>query len=463
MHVLRILAAACLFSSLAVADSIRIGDKIHDGVYVAAKGDLFEVRFPDTGKSMTLNNRRADVKLIATSPKEERERIHAEWQRRSAALAGEAPSPKPQPLTAKPKAEAPPAPKRLTSNDLRQAKALEELAEFETQLILWAQIPDEYREAMFANVALAAESTAELNTARIGALHEQRAANNDVIADEAEALAKKQKQANRALESKSFELSQATGSANSKLRYQDIFDSSDYYANMRDSRLDSAVRNELFGQSSGGQRQSAQFWDNKYVAESNYRDGKRAEIAEEYLQKEKAIKAEAKSIQRQSEAETRAANARMAEIEAANSTARSDQTVLQQNAISAIARAERELDRMTALEEALASGRPLSVPFNQVAELKVVSGEDEASVPVTVKGDSWRILWGVSGYAQGSKIFSISVIDNETGKPLRGSSDDVSSYRRYLLLEGPGEFTIRASGVGDGEAIVVADEVPFSN
>jgi hypothetical protein len=82
---------------------------------------------------------------------------------------------------------------------------------------------------------------------------------------------------------------------------------------------------------------------------------------------------------------------------------------------------------------------------------------------VTVKGDSWRILWGVSGYAQGSKLFSISVIDKKTGKPLRGSSDDVSSYRRYLLLEGPGEFTIRASGVGDGEAIIVADEVPFSN
>jgi hypothetical protein len=55
------------------------------------------------------------------------------------------------------------------------------------------------------------------------------------------------------------------------------------------------------------------------------------------------------------------------------------------------------------------------------------------------------------------------VIDKKTGKPLRGSSDDVSSYRRYLLLEGPGEFTIRASGVGDGEAIIVADEVPFSN
>jgi hypothetical protein len=330
-------------------------------------------------------------------------------------------------------------------------------------LILWAQIPDEYREAMFANVALAAESTAELNTARIGALHEQRAANNDVIADESEALAKKQAEANRALGSKSRELGRAKNSAELSLRFQDVFDSSDHYANMRNNRVDSAVRKELFGKSSSGDRQSAQFWDNKYLAESKYRDGKRAQIAEEYYQKEKAIKAEAKAIKKQSEAEARAANARMAEIEAANSTARSDQTVLQQNAMSAIARAERELDRMTALEEALASGRPLSVPFNQVAEMKIVPGENEAEIPVTVKGDSWRILWGVSGYAQGSKLFSISVIDKKTGKPLRGSSDDVSSYRRYLLLEGPGEFTIRASGVGDGEAIIVADEVPFSN
>jgi hypothetical protein len=193
-----------------------------------------------------------------------------------------------------------------------------------------------------------------------------------------------------------------------------------------------------------------------------YRDNAINAAASKYNQRASALTAEEKALKEQYKAEASAANARMAELEDQAQRARTDRTVLTMNAENAVFQAERQLGLMYALEDAMASNYSLSMPFRQMAELSVGTTEAEKELDLKISNKVWRVLWCANGPAQGSKLFSVSVVDKATGKPVGYSTDDVNVLRRFLLLEGPGEFTLRVSGAEDSAVIVVVDEVNYA-
>jgi len=466
---LRILlrASLCCYLLLstmdAQGDAIRVGDEMLDGVHVAIKGNEYEILLPETGETLRALTSRKDVKLLATSPTPERERIRAEWEKQRAIRQG---------VTAKPATEKnAPVPelqaddvqihkKRLTTSALRQSKAAEQQAEFETQLLLWAQLPQDLRQIMMENVADRAHVTLEVNAAKSESLGEVQQQAGSQLAEESATITARRAEARAAIADKRAEEQAARRDAEDKIAYADRHDDSGYYAAKRDHYANRSGFERFTGRSSFVSDFFATSYEGAYQREVANRDAAIADAASEYQERRQALKAEEKAIKQQISAETRAANARMAELEDEMQRARTDRTVLKMNSDNAIAQAERQLTLMYSLEDALASAYHPSLPFHQVAEMELAPHHGEREQRVRIKGDMWRVLWCINGPAQGSKLFNVSVINAETNQPVGYSTDEVSILRRFLLVEGPGEFIIRVRGAADSAVLVVTDEVP---
>lgn len=446
--------------SPARADSIRVGDQILDGVYVALQGNEYQVLIPETGETLTALTARKDVKVLSTSPAAERDRIRKEWEKRKAIRQGVAePAPTPAAAPAPVANEKPEGPKRLTQNALRESKASEELAEFETQLLLWAQLPEDLRNLMMKNVARQAHTTLEVSASKSAVLSETQQEAKTLAEEESAKLAEKTAKANADVAKNKARQNEARNQAEAKIRRAEINNDSGYYAANRDYYANKAGFDQYVGRSPSWNNYVARSYEHLRQTENAIADSAINYAASEYAARTGSLKAEERNIKQQYKAEAREANARIAALEAEKQRARTDLTVLTMNAENALAQAERQLSLMYALDDALANNYGLSLPFRQAAELHLDAHEGAGEKLIRVRGNSWRVLWGVNGPAYGSKLFSVSVIDNTTGKPAAYSTDDVSVLRRFLLLEGPGDFTIKVSGAEGSEVVVVADEV----
>lgn len=448
------------------SDTIRVGDQVLDGVHVAIQGNEYQVLIPETGETLRALTSRKDVKLIATSPTPERERIRAEWEKQRAIRRG---------ITGKPDTEKnAPVPelkpddvqihkKRLTSSALRQSKAAEQHAEFETQLLLWTQLPQDLRQIMMENVAHQAKVTLEMNAAKSALLGEVQMQAGSQLAEESASIAARRAEASAAIADKRAEEKAARRDAESKIANAEFHDDSGYYAAKRDHYANKASFQRISGRSGAWADMNASGFESLRRREARSAEARIYSAASEYQERSQALKAEEQAIKQQINAETRAANARMAELEDEMQRARTDRTVLKMNADNAVAQAERQLNLMYSLEEAMAEGYGPSLPFHQVTELQILPHEGEKEVRVRIKGALWRVLWCINGPAQGSKLFSVSITNAETNQPAGYSTDEVSILRRFLLVEGPGEFIVRVRGAADSAVLLVADEVPATS
>jgi len=135
--------AASMLSLAASADSIRVGDKIYDDVYVTFAGGRYEIKLPDTGALITVPVG-TDAKLLSTSSPEERDKLLEEWERKQKNYKLRISTVTTSPSTDSVEdVKEVSATKRLHSASLAERKRFKLNAEFDTQLLLWAQIPPE--------------------------------------------------------------------------------------------------------------------------------------------------------------------------------------------------------------------------------------------------------------------------------------------------------------------------------
>ena len=447
--------AASMLSLAASADSIRVGDKIYDDVYVTFAGGRYEIKLPDTGALITVPVG-TDAKLLSTSSPEERDKLLEEWERKQKNYKLRISTVTTSPSTdsvedVKEVSET----KRLTSASLAERKRFKLNAEFDTQLLLWAQIPPEYREEIAEPIASSAQESLEMNIARAEIFETARAENNAVIEAESKVIAKQRKEAGEALKARQNLIErdrQAAASEANKAYRESGASWAEYMRNSYDRNLAIGFGNDSYNMMRATQ------WDREHTRRSNWAEGRANEAMVEHNRNVAAITNDAKRVQREQRIAEAASTERIQQMEAANRRAIGSQTLLRFQSEDGLIRARNELQKLYRLEDVLAQGYVPASRFTLLheAQLQDASG----TIEFTVRTDArlWRIMWAVAGEAQGSKLLKVSVVDEATGKAVAGSTDDVAPYERFLLIEKQGSFTVSLKGATDSHAFIVAEE-----
>jgi hypothetical protein len=343
----------------------------------------------------------------------------------------------------------------ITNETIREEGALKDTAVFETQLMLWAQIDPIYREQLFNAAATRASSDVLFNMGRVRAMQQVREENEQVIENEVVRLQDVAQRADAAATDAQMqaanELARAQNLAGwNYIRggiYTDVVVDPSPDVAVVDGRLISPGRWN-FGN---------YVWNTDYQRRSIAADEWAAGAAIESANRAAALNVEAATIAGNVEDAAAQTETRVAQLEAINEDTRVDEARLRMETEDALARAQRDLARMQQLEDALVGEYELTVPFSTVSELETTGGEAEAALQVTINAPLWRVLWAVGGDGETSSGFLVSVLDAE-GKPVGGGADAISAYKRYLVFDGPGTFTVQLRGASGNRCIVVVEE-----
>lgn len=438
------------------ADSILLEDELLENVIVAFSNGAYKILIPETGETR-ISPQGSSTKLIATSPPEERARLRSEWERKQGIGRATTQEPK-ESVTATAEGSIPnkSAPQKLTSAGLRNQQTFIQTATFETQLLLWAQIPPEYREELFAAVAQSAEQTVNLNAGRSELFQAQRESAQDAIAAEAKVLSEQRKETNRALESRQKMIEKESQKARSKAFWADFHSGADYAAGQRNQY--NRMIDIGFGDPNYNRMRATQ-WGYESQRRAASADNKAFHAHIEHGRNSAAIANDAKRIQREQGAIESASGAKIAALDAAKRRALGSQTLLRLQTEDGVARAMRELEWMSALEDALAANYVSSLSFRAIGELETLGNDAEKDFPIQAKGKLWRVMWAVSGPAQSSKLFKLSVSRASDGRAIAGSTDYIAPHERFLILQEHGDFTVSVKGIEDSQCIVVVEEL----
>lgn len=447
--------AAAMFTITASADSIRVGDKIYDDVHVTFSEGKYEIKIPETGALMSVPVG-PDTKLLGTASPQERRKLLDDWELKQKnfkpspvlSTTGSSPDSSTKPNAAR-------EPKRLTSTDLADKRNFRSSTEFDTQFLLWAQIPPEYREEIAKAIAASAHEALEMNIVRTEIFETARAENDAIIEAESKVIAKQRKEAGDALKARQNLIErdrQAAVSEANKAHWESGARSAAAQRNWYDHALSVGFGNDSYNMMRATQ------WDREHTRRTNWAEGRANEAMVEHNRNVAAISNDAKRVQREQRIAEAASTERIQQLEAANRRAIGSQTLLRFQTEDGLIRARNELQKLYRLEDALAQGYTPVSRFNllQEAQLRDASGNLEFNVRTDAR--LWRIMWAVAGQAQGSKLLKISVVDQDTGKAIAGSTDDVAPYERFLLIEKQGSFAISLKGALNSNAFVVAEE-----
>jgi hypothetical protein len=436
------------------ADAIRVGDETFTDVYVLEQPGEYVILFPWSGETQRVSSKRTDVQLMQTSDEAGRKRLHEEWSRRHDMLEAMRQEDSASDTTGDGIVQpGDRAPVKITNETIIQSNALEETARFETELMLWAQLDAVVREELFNAAAARARSDVLFNMGRVRAMQEVRNRNEEVIQQDISQLQDVVEEASAAVTERQ------AAAANELARAQSMAGWAYLRGGVRNQVLVQETR-PLVGQvdntliSPGRLALGNIYWGN--TASNQPDPSVAAGAAIESATRAEALSDDAAAIAGSAEEAVAQTRERVSQLESQNQQIATEQTALALQTEDALARAQRELAQMQRLEDAFLGGYELTIPFTTVRELDTTMAE-EASLDVEITAPLWRVMWGVSGPATQSSGFVVSVRDAE-GKPVGGNMEAVSPYGRYMVLDGPGQFTIRVAGARGSHVVVVVEE-----